>query len=319
MPNFKDLKKNRLGRTALLEQLDKADTNKRTQDKRIYYPARDEKGNAKVVIRFLPAKDTELPRVKTFNHGFKGPGGWLVTKCPTTINEKCPVCESNGALVDGDGGDWDSVTKATQTTVRQRKRKVSYYSNIRVITDPRNPENEGKTFLLKYGVKIWEKIKYAMAPDFEDETPIDVFDFWEGSNFTWVIKKVDKETDYSNSSFDKEPSSLSDDDAVLEEIFNSMHDLGEWIKPESFDSYETIQERLDKVLGTSASAPKQSSAPSDDQSMKAADISKTAEAPKLKTADITPTEIVEAGDDSDTLSFFEGLAGGGVDDDDILF
>jgi len=307
MPSFKDLKKNRMGRTQLADRLEKDDKGKYQQDERIYYPVRDKDGNAKVVIRFLPEKETDLPRVKTYNHGFKGQGGWLVTECPTTIGKPCPVCEINSKLVDEHGGKFDSCPEDVIKTVRNRKRKLSFYSNIMVIKDSANPEKEGKVFLMKYGTKINAKIKNALQPDFDDETPINVFDMWEGADFTWIIKKEDGQTDYSQSYFDKEPSAISDDDTVMEKIYNDMYDLNEFIADERFQSYDDIKQRLDKVLGVESSLPA-----SNENSARASDVSKSVDQSDGSAVELPTGTLVDSTDDKDSLSFFEGLA----DDDD---
>ena len=51
-------------------------------------------------------------------------------------------------------------------SARKRKRKLSYYANILVVSDPKHPENEGKVFLYKFGKKIFDKITEAMQHSF---------------------------------------------------------------------------------------------------------------------------------------------------------
>ena len=73
-----------------------------------------------------------------------------------------------------------------------------------MVSDPKHPENEGKVFLFRYGKKIFDKIMASMQPEFEDETPINPFDFWEGANFKLKIRKVDGFWNYDKSEFDSD-------------------------------------------------------------------------------------------------------------------
>ena len=171
--SFADLKKkSKLGSltSKLIQEVEKTNSSGGSSDDRIWKPEVDKAGNGYAVIRFLPAPDgEEMPWAKLYTHAFQG-SGWFIDNCLTTLGQNCPVCESNREL-------WNTGSKANQEIVRQRKRKLSYYSNIYVVRDPAHPENEGKVFLYKYGKKIFDKISAAMQPEFEDETPIDPFDF----------------------------------------------------------------------------------------------------------------------------------------------
>ena len=96
-----------------------------------------------------------------YSHAFQGPGGWYIENSLTTMNQKDPVSEYNTQL-------WNSGVDSDKETARKQKRSFSYYSNIYVVRDPANPQNEGKVMLYKYGKKIHDKI-LAMQPEFEDE------------------------------------------------------------------------------------------------------------------------------------------------------
>ena len=87
------------------------ETNKKESytDDRFWRPELDKSSNGYAVIRFLPAVDGEdLPWAKYYSHGFQGKGGWFIENCPTTLGQKCPVCESNSEL-------WNSVLKRIRT------------------------------------------------------------------------------------------------------------------------------------------------------------------------------------------------------------
>jgi hypothetical protein len=212
----------------------------------------DKAGNGMATIRFLPASAADgedgLPWVKIFSHGFQGPGGWLIDNCLTTKDQKCPVCEHNSTL-------WNSGIEANKDIVRKQKRKLNYIANVYIVSDPKHPENEGQVKLFKFGKKIFDKITEAMNPQFEDETPINPFDLWKGANFKLKIRKVEGYQNYDKSEFES-PSPLLNDDDELEKIWKSEFSLTEMIADKEFKSYDTLKQRLDKVLGLNGEAPK---------------------------------------------------------------
>jgi len=53
---------------------------------------------------------------------------------------------------------WNSGNEEDKTTVRERKRRLHYVTNIYVVNDSGNPQNEGKVMLYKFGKKIKFKI-----------------------------------------------------------------------------------------------------------------------------------------------------------------
>ncbi|HCX21718.1 MAG TPA: single-stranded DNA-binding protein, partial [Cytophagales bacterium] len=169
---FNDMKKSSGINKSLLEELNKisSGSTKSYQDDRFWKPERDKADNGFAIVRFLPAVDGEdVPFVRIFNHGFKGVGGWMIENCPTTIGLTCPVCEANSEL-------WNSGVESDKDIARNRKRKLQYIANIMVVSDPKNPQNEGKVFLYKFGKKIFDKVNESMNPEFEDEEAINPFD-----------------------------------------------------------------------------------------------------------------------------------------------
>lgn len=207
----------------------------------------DKAGNGYAVIRFLPSPsvdgDDGDPFVKYYDHGFQGPGGWYIEKSLTSIGEKDPMSEHNSQL-------WTSGIESNKELARKQKRRLHFVSNIYVIKDSKNPENEGKVFLFKYGKKIFEKLTQAMNPQFEDDVKIDPFDFWAGANFKLKIRKVDGYQNYDLSEFDS-PNPLFEDDKEMENVWKQEYSLKEIIDPSNFKSYDELKKRLDKVLGNS--------------------------------------------------------------------
>jgi hypothetical protein len=234
----------------LVKEVEKMSSASSGSDERLWKPEMDKTGNGYAVIRFLPAPDNEdIPWVKMYSHGFQGPGGWYIENSLTTLGQKDPVSEYNRDL-------WNSGNEKDKETVRKQKRKLSYYSNIYVVSDPKNPHNEGKVFLFKYGKKIFDKVMAAMQPEFEDETPINPFDFWQGANFKLKIRKVDGYWNYDKSEFES-PSLLHEDDDVLESIWKKEYSLSTLVAPDQFKTYEELQKRFKYVLGQKISSHNQ--------------------------------------------------------------
>ena len=217
-------------------------------DERMWKPELDKSGNGYAVIRFLPAPDGgDMPWAKLWNHAFQGPTGkWYIENSLTTMNQKDPVSEYNSRL-------WNSGVESDKEIARKQKRKLQYYSNIYVVSDPKHPENEGKVFLFRYGKKIYEKLMEALQPQFEDEKPVNPFDFWEGANFKLKIRKVDGYWNYDKSEFDSS-SKLKEDDAELDKIWKSEYSLKEFLAPSNFKTYDELKSRLDDVLSGSQSS-----------------------------------------------------------------
>jgi hypothetical protein len=243
--SFENLKKqSKLGSLTekLVKEVEKMNNSESSSDDRFWKLSVDKSNNGYAVIRFLPAPNGEdIPFVKVYSHAFQGPGGWLIDTCLTTVNQKCPVCEHNSGL-------WNNGTDAGKEVARKQKRKLTYVSNVYVVKDPANPENEGKVFLFKYGKKIFDKIMEAMQPEYEDETPINAFDFWQGANFKLKAKSVAGYRNYDSSEFASVGALLDDDDA-MEAIWKKQYSLTEFVAPDQFKTYEELKKRLDSVLG----------------------------------------------------------------------
>ena len=265
------------------------------QDDRFWKPELDKSGNGYAVFRFLPAvKDEDLPWARLWSHAFQGPGGWYIENSLTTLNKKDPVSESNSLL-------WNSGVDADKEIARKRKRKLSYVANVLIINDAKHPENEGQVKLFKFGKKIFDKITEAMKPEFEDEKPINPFDFWEGANFKLKIRKVDGYWNYDKSEFDS-ASAIADNDEAIEEIWNKQYALKPFLAPENFKSYDELKSKLDKVL----SGVRNTGTAEDVAIPPAAQVSKPAVVEETVSA---PTPAVEEDEDSDeTLSYFSKLA-----------
>jgi len=249
--SFANLKKqSKLGSLTqkLVTQVEKMNKSAGSGDERLWKPEVDKAGNGYAVIRFLPPPDGEdMPFAKVYSHAFQGPGGWYIENSLTTLGQKDPVSEHNSML-------WNNGTDVGKEQARKQKRKLSYVSNIYVVKDPANPQNEGKVFLYKYGKKIFDKIMAAMQPEFEDETPINPFDFWQGANFKLKIKRVAGYWNYDSSEFAIQ-GPLLDEDEEMEAIWKKQYSLAEFLAPSQFKTYDELKTRLELVLGKGNSRP----------------------------------------------------------------
>ena len=289
--SFNDLKKqSSLGSLTqkLVKEVEKMNTQGGGADERLWKPEVDKTGNGYAVLRFLPAPEGEdIPWAKVYSHAFQGPGGWYIENSLTTTGGKDPVSEHNREL-------WNSGNESDKDVVRRQKRKLSYYANIYVVKDPVNPHNEGGVFLFKFGKKIFDKLTAAMQPEFEDETPINPFDFWQGANFKLKIRKVDGYWNYDKSEFDA-PSPLLDDDDALEALWKKEYPLADFTAQSNFKSYEDLERRLKSVLGQ-----KQAQRPRIDEEV-------------VQEDDPTPVAAAAVAsapdaDEDDALSYFQKLA-----------
>ena len=278
----------------LVSQVEKMNKGSNGVDDRLWKPEVDKAGNGYAVIRFLPAPDGEdLPWAKLYTHAFQSSGGWYIENSLTTLGQKDPVSEHNSQL-------WNSGVDSDKEVARKQKRKLSYYSNVYVVKDPSNPSNEGKVFLFRYGKKIFDKITAAMQPEFEDETPINPFDFWAGANFKIKIKKVAGYWNYDSSEF-AAPAPLLDDDDAMEAVWKQEHSLAEIVAPDQFKSYEDLKKRLDYVLGLTV-APKRQDPEVADEEFVATPSEERA------VVDTTPSSVNPDEDEEDALSYFAKLA-----------
>jgi hypothetical protein len=271
-------------------------------DERLWKPEMDKTGNGYAVIRFLPAPDgEELPWAKMYSHAFQGPGGWYIENSLTTTGGKDPVSEYNREL-------WNSGNEADKDTVRKQKRKLSYYANIYVVQDKANPHNEGGVFLYKFGKKIFDKIMESMQPEFEDETPINPFDFWQGANFKLKLKKVAGYWNYDSSEFDKIAPLLDDDDA-LEALWQKQYSLSSLVAADQFKSYEDLEKRLKMVLGAKPAARRYDEETANEDNDRGSYSPDFNRAKQTVESAVASTPIASASEDEDdALSYFQKLA-----------
>lgn len=297
--SFNDFKKkSKSNMTDLIRKME--DQNKKTdyKDDRFWRPEIDKTGNGFAIIRFLPEVENEdCPWAKVYSHAFRGPGGWYIENCLTTISQKDPVSELNTQL-------WNSGVESDKNLARDRKRKLNYTSNIYVVSDPSNPQNEGKVFLYKYGAKIFEKLQEVMKPEFKDEEAINPFDFWKGANFRLKIRKVAGYTNYDKSEFDSSSPLCKGDDAELEKVWKSQHPLTEFTNSSNFKTHQELKDRLYEVLGGDIRAASNVGYDKTAEDISESDI-KEKKPLNIKSKKLTEENVDE---ETDALDYFSKLA-----------
>ena len=289
--DFNALKKSRGTFDSLMKEVEKIatpQTQDNTKDERFWQPEVDKAGNGYAVIRFLPPpKGEELPWVRIWNHGFQGPTGkWYIENSLTTLGKSDPVSELNTEL-------WATGVEANKDIVRKQKRRLTYVANIYIVKDPAHPENEGKVCLYKFGKKIFDKIKDVMQPQYEDESPINPFDFWKGANFKLKIRNVEGYRNYDKSEFETTSALGEDDD--LEAVWVKQYSLAEFLDPKNFKSYSELKTKLESVLTGAANAPR-------------AEETQLEDIPHPVALKPVPKKEANFDDADDSLSYFAKLA-----------
>ena len=251
-------------------------------------PELDKTGNGYAVLRFLPATSVKI--CHGLDYGlmhFKDQVVGILKTSLTTLGHKDPVSEENTRL-------WNTGVESDKGIARNRKRKLSYYSNVLIVSDPAHPENEGQVKLFKFGKKIFDKITEAMQPEFDDETPINPFDFWKGANFKLKIRKVDGFWNYDKSEFEG-VSAIADNDDSIKAIWEKQYPLKPFLDADNFKSYEELKEKLNRVItGT-----------------KSTDTVENVDLPSTSTGTVQSKDsasIFSASDSDDTLDYFSKLA-----------
>lgn len=284
----------------ILEKFESNQTQSREKDDRLWSLIGDKVGNGSAVIRFLPnveGDEFSSPWVTTYSYGFQGPTGkWYIENSLRSLGKPDPVGEHNNAL-------WASKDPVKIEDAKKRRQRTNYYSNILVISDPANPENNGKVFIFKYGKAIFEKLMGKLKPTFEDDEPINPFDLWEGVNFKFRMRKKDGYTNYDDSSF-SEKCALGDDDYILD-VMNKRYNIQEFIDPKNFKSYDELKSKFNAVMANDSFTNKAAIEMEDVPSFPSP-VMKEVSAPVPKTA--KQVSVDDDDEEEDTLEYFRKLA-----------
>lgn len=273
-------------------------------------------GTYKALIRFMPnIKNPKQPIVRKFTYWLESPDGKGQNfDSPSTVGEKCPIQQTFYRLK-------NSESAADRRMAEKLKRKEQFYSLIKVIKDPQKPENEGRYFILKYGVKMKQKIDDEMSPSFDE--PTQIFNPLTGKNFELIVTKQGDYNNYDTSKFQSkktpvvingQPSENTPEsrEAILKELGDapdlSTFEYSSWTdedraKVERFLSYYSSRgASVDAVVNAKPKAESsfESNTSEDDEFF--APIAKK-ESPKAESRPAAK----QSGEDEDLDSFLDGL------------
>ena len=214
-------------------------------DERFYVLPKDDKGEGSAIIAFLPDPDGRpLQRLYKINTTIikDGQRRFCNEWSPTTINKPCPFQEAWQKLYNS--GDREESRKFARST--------RYVTNIIVIRDPKQPENEGKVFLYDMSQKFKDKLEQAVNPSQQDIAlgveRKEIFNPTKG----WVMRLVARKqandmVSYDSSEFIKHDPVWADPQVAFDNITSKCYKLADLLKPEAFKSYDELKREFDRV------------------------------------------------------------------------
>lgn len=219
--------------------------NTRRDDEGYWKLTADKAGNGSAIIRFLPAPPPEtFPFAMHYRVAFKGPNGWYINNSRTTLNESDPVADFNNKL-------YATNEPELKAQGSKQSRKLTYTSNIYVVSDKANPANEGKVFLFRYGKKIFEKLSKAISetPEFDGDVAFDPYHPIEGANFRLRQKQQFGFPNYDDSAFEAPSPMFRGDEAAIMAVLSQLKSLTAVVDPSNFLPYDELKKQLDQKLG----------------------------------------------------------------------
>jgi hypothetical protein len=275
---------------------------KKGGDDRFWKLTPDDKGEAMAIIRFLPTTEGDT-FIKYYNHTFKYQDGgdkFYSGNCVSTFgyDRECPICAHVSEY-------WNTGFEKDIDIARPRKRKLNYVANIYVVKDANNPECEGKTYLYKFGAKIYEKIKAKWFPSANDLSDPDfkqfiAFDLYEGANFklkgTNLNVKQNKSGTYPNydtSEFSPQSDFIEYTEKAKLDISTIMAEtkpLAEFIDESKYPKNDVVAKRLVAILGGTVARKEGASDTSGDDTPPPFDMGDD-DIPDFSTPDSTPAGV----------------------------
>lgn len=161
-------------------------------------------------------------------------GQFVTALCPATYNEGCPI------------DDYVIKTYRTGTTEEKERmkpitRKEAWMVNAYIVSDPSNPENEGKVKIIRYGKELAKIITSAIDGDDADEFGAEkIFDVANGCSLRIKCESragsaanARNFVTYASSKFIS-PSKLEGvSEAKIEATHNGVFDLTKMFKPKT--------------------------------------------------------------------------------------
>ena len=221
-------------------------------DPREWKLARDADENGTAVIRLLPGKGGNTPPiVRVYEHSarvfHKGENKYryYIEPSPSSIGEACPISEVWYEL--GDVG-----TEEAEKIKKTFSRSTKFIANILVVNDPANPENNGKVFYWKFGVKLFEKFQAALEPTEAQikvgKRPIELFDPMLGADVMLQTKKLAGFVNYDDTTIEMPSAAFESEDVMTEVVTEKCIDLTEFISADHYKAYKDLQGKLAWIL-----------------------------------------------------------------------
>jgi len=223
-------------------------------DDRYWKLSTDENGSGGAIIKLLIDKE-QVAFTKVYKHAIQSYDGvnkkkrWYINTSPSTVGLPCPASEI-WAMIKAENNE------QSKEELGSFRRQIKFVTNIKVIKDPANPENEGKIFLWEFGKKIKDKFDSALKPSETErqmgEEPKQLYDPTQN----WVVKVKQKKGEggfpnYDDTTVDMYPEALyKDREEIKKDILEKTYTLSDLRKPEAFRPYEELKSSLKYVLET---------------------------------------------------------------------
>lgn len=217
-------------------------------DERFYTLTKDENGNGQALIIFLPDAEKRLMQQVykiNSNNMVNGKKRFISEFSPTTIGLPDPFQEK-----------WSEYWNAgDKEHARQFARSTRYITNIKIIKDPKKPENNGKIFLYELSQKMRDKLKQALQPT-EDDIALgaerkEVYNPFKGYIFKLVARKgANGLINYDSSEFIYKPDLKIYNSAqeAVDDIKNNGYKLSWFLDSKNYKSYDELKKKLDWIL-----------------------------------------------------------------------
>lgn len=213
-------------------------------DPREWKLQRDADDNGLAVIRLMPGKGGNTPPiVRIYEHSlrmFHKPTNkyrWYIHASPASISQPCPASDVWYEL--GNVG-----TDEAKKMQKDITRSTRFISNILVVNDPSNPENNGKVFFWKYGVKLFEKFQAALEPTEAQvkigKKPTQLFDPMAGADIVLTTKKVAGFVNYDDTTIEQPRAAFNSQDEADACVNEQCIDLNEFISPSYYKAYNEL-------------------------------------------------------------------------------
>jgi len=301
------------------KEMEKREQNQRKNysDSRFWELKVDDKTHsASAIIRFMPDQDG-ITFQMYFRHFFKweenGQVRFYVRNCASTINQDCPVCTKVSQL-------FNSPYDSDKEKGDDRKRGPRFISNILVVKDPQEPDNDGKIFLFDYGPMVKKMIdlkingpKNVVEDELDDEKIVKYMpcDFDEGADFlykaipgegrikhTYTASKFKTQAPLFGEIIDE-----TERDEKIDDIMSQTYRLEDFPAKDSYPDATEVRSILGAELGIQVI--EESDTQTSDDTFQEDDIPfEEPTATDADTKDATPSDTKESSGNAETVQSF---------------